>query len=127
MHRSRLSTIVIDCRDGNLAKAAAFWGRALGRRARPASKNPANKNYRSLGTGKEDLIVLLQRVRHPSRVHLDIESDDIEREVARLERLGARRLKKIRTWVVMEAPTGHRFCVVGPQRGPLGKGANRWR
>lgn len=127
MHRSRLSTMVIDCRGGDLAEAAAFWGRALGRRVKPASKNPATKNYRTLGTGREDMIVLLQRVAHPSRVHLDIETDDIEREVARLERLGARRLKKVKTWYVMEAPTGHRFCVVRPQRGPLGKDANRWR
>lgn len=127
MHRSRLCAIVIDCRKADLAKAAAFWGRALGRRAKPPSKNPAAKNYRTLGTGREDLIVLLQRVRHPSRVHLDIETDDIEHEAARLERLGARRVKKVRTWVVMEAPTGHRFCVVKPQRGPLGKDANRWR
>ena len=127
MHRSRLSTIVIDCKNGDLDDAAAFWGRALGRRAARAPKNPAHKNYRRLGTGREDLIVLLQRVGHASRIHLDIETDDIEREVARLERLGARRLKKVKTWSVMVAPTGHRFCVVRPQRGPLGKGANRWR
>lgn len=29
-------------------------------------------------------------------------------------------------WVVMEAPTGQRFCVVRPQRGPLGDDANVW-
>ena len=127
MHRSRLCTIVIDCRDADLKRAAKFWSGALGRRAKPPSRNPAFKKYRALGSGREDLIVLLQRVAHPSRVHLDIETDDIEREVARLERLGARRVKKIRTWWVMEAPTGHRFCVVRPQRGPLGKDANRWR
>ncbi len=127
MHRSRLCAIVIDCRDADLERAAAFWGRALGRRPKPPPKDSAFKNYRTLGSGREDLIVLLQRVAHPSRVHLDIETDDIEREVTRLERLGARRLKKIRTWWVMEAPTGHRFCVVRPQRGRLGRDANRWR
>jgi hypothetical protein len=26
----------------------------------------------------------------------------------------------------MEAPSGHRFCVVRPQRGPLGADANEW-
>jgi ketosteroid isomerase-like protein len=70
--------------------------------------------------------MLLQAVTHPSRVHLDIESDDVEAEVERLEALGARRLEKIHTWWVLEAPTGHRFCVVRPQRGPLGEGANVW-
>jgi hypothetical protein len=49
-------------------------------------------------------------------VHLDIESDDIEAEVKRLERLGAKRIASVNTWCVMEAPTGQRFCVVRPQR-----------
>lgn len=59
---------------------------------------------------------MIQRVEHESRIHLDIESDDIDAEVLRLEALGARRNERIRTWVVMEAPTGQRFCVVRPQR-----------
>jgi hypothetical protein len=60
-------------------------------------------------------------------VHLDIETDDIEAEVARLEKLGARRLKKIETWVVMEAPTGQRFCVVRAKRGNFTTEANAWK
>jgi hypothetical protein len=59
-------------------------------------------------------------------VHLDIESDDIEAEVRRLEALGARRIEAIKTWVVMEAPSGQRFCVVRPQRGAIGPHANEW-
>jgi Glyoxalase-like domain len=51
-------------------------------------------------------------VSHPSRVHLDIETNDVEAEVTRLEKLGAKRIEMIRTWWVMEAPTGQRFCVV---------------
>ena len=47
-----------------------------------------------------------------SRVHLDIETDDIEAEVKRLEKLGAKRIEAVQTWWVMEAPTGQRFCVV---------------
>jgi hypothetical protein len=54
----------------------------------------------------------VQRVRHPSRVHLDLASDDIPAEVARLEELGTRVVDRVRTWVVIEAPTGHRFCVI---------------
>ncbi len=51
-------------------------------------------------------------VDHPSRVHLDIETDDIEAEVRRLEKLGAKKVQAIKAWWVMEAPTGQRFCVV---------------
>ena len=57
---------------------------------------------------------MIQKVAHESRVHLDIETDDMEAEVKRLEALGARRIEFIKRWWVMEAPTGHRFCVVNP-------------
>jgi hypothetical protein len=58
-------------------------------------------------------------VDHESRVHLDIEADDLDAEVKRLEALGAKRVAFVKRWWVMEAPTGHRFCVVRPQRGAL--------
>ena len=35
--------------------------------------------------------------------------------MARLEALGAKRVAQIKTWWVMEAPTGQRFCVIRPQ------------
>ncbi len=121
MHKSRLCAFGIDCQDLPLAEAAAFWSVALGRAAKPA-----DGNYQALEDRAGQPIVFVQRVDHPSRVHLDIETDDIEAEVARLEALGAKRLVKVHTWWVMEAPTGHRFCVVRPQRGPLGDDANSW-
>jgi hypothetical protein len=69
----------------------------------------------------------VQQVGHDSRVHLDLESDDVEAEVARLERLGARRVRQFPNWWVVEAPTGQRFCVVRA-RGPLAgaPGVTRW-
>jgi hypothetical protein len=60
-------------------------------------------------------------------VHLDIETDDIEAEVARLEKLGARRIEKVRSWWVMQAPSGQRFCVVRPQRADFAAEANTWK
>jgi hypothetical protein len=59
-------------------------------------------------------------------VHLDIESDDIEAEVKRLEQLGAKRLGPIKTWMVMEAPTGQRFCVVPAEKKRFNETANQW-
>ena len=63
-----------------------------------------------------------------SRIHLDIETDDLEAEARRLEALGARRIAYVKRWIVMEAPTGQRFCILNPQRGPLAgkKNANVW-
>jgi len=82
--------------------------------------------YARLHTEPDEPVLLLQKVSHPSRIHLDIESDDVEAEVERLVALGARRVEAVHSWVVMEAPSGHRFCVVRPQREPLGPHLNRW-
>ena len=47
-------------------------------------------------------------------------------EVKRLEKLGAKRVAKVRTWWVMEAPSGQRFCVVRVQRSDFAENANTW-
>ena len=70
--------------------------------------------------------VEVQSVSHPSRVHLDIESDDVEAEVRRLEALGAKRVQQVQTWWVMEAPTGQRFCVVRVQSETFRNQAHHW-
>lgn len=125
MHRSRLSGFIIDCDTDDLDGAADFWSAALGY-PKKRSDDPAEGDYVKLETGRGGLHIEVQRVSHPSRVHLDIEADDIEAEVARLEKLGAKRLEKIRTWVVMEAPTGQRFCVVRPQAKDFQDNANEY-
>jgi hypothetical protein len=84
-------------------------------------------NYHRLDAAARDLAVEVQAVSHESRVHLDIEADDIEAEVRRLEALGARRVEQRRTWWVMEAPTGQRFCVVRAKGELAGApGAREW-
>lgn len=121
MHKSRLCAFVIDCQTDDLDGAASFWAGALGR---PVKETEGK--YASLEDRANQPNMLVQQVPHASRVHLDIESTDVEAEVARLEALGAKRIEKIHTWWVMEAPTGQRFCVVRPQRGELGADANTW-
>ena len=125
MHKSQLAGFIVDCQGEDLDAATEFWSRALGYPVRPAASGDDPK-YRILDTGPDGLHVEVQRVPHASRVHLDIETDDIEAEVRRLEALGARRVEQIRTWWVMEAPTGQRFCVVRPQRPHFAEQANRW-
>lgn len=122
MHKSRLSAFVIDCQTEDLEAAARFWSAALGRAVLPTD-DPV---YLELGTAREEPQLQVQKVAHPSRIHLDIESDDLEAEVKRLEALGAKRVAFVKRWWVMEAPTGQRFCVVQPQRGPLIERANQW-
>ena len=125
MHYSRLCALLIDCNTANVDEAADFWARALGRavdREHPGTRG----NYRMLATPPGEPLVQIQRVSHESRVHLDIETDDIPAEVARLEKLGARVDARLERWVVMQAPTGQRFCVVRIQRPDFPKNANRW-
>lgn len=125
MHRSRLCAVLIDCQDGDIDEAAAFWAKALGRPVDP--DHPGTRgNYRMLATPPDEPIVQLQRVTHESRVHIDIETDDIPAEVARLEAIGAKVAQRLERWVVMEAPTGHRFCVVRVQRPGFPKNATEW-
>ena len=125
MHRSRLSTLVIDCQTEDVEAAARFWSGALGWGAKALAEGD-NANYRQLDAPPDEVQVLVQAVQHPSRVHIDIETDDIEAEVKRLEALGAKKVAFVRRWWVMEAPTGQRFCVVRPQREGFEANANVW-
>jgi hypothetical protein len=111
MHRSRLSSVVIDCGEA---------GPLL-------TRNERFSSLRGRIGGEGALYVGLQQVPIRERaIHLDIETDDVEAEVARLERLGARVKARIRRHVVMESPSGHAFCVVPVQRGDFPVGAVEW-
>jgi Glyoxalase-like domain len=125
MHHSRLCAVLIDCQTADVDQAAGFWGAALGRPVdldHPGTRGP----YRMLETPPDEPIVQVQRVEHQSRVHLDIETDDIPAEVERLGKLGASVVNRLERWVVMQAPTGQRFCVVRVQRPGFPKNANHW-
>ena len=96
MHHSRVSAVVIDCDD--IEAGVNFWTRALGI---DVVERDEQGPYVDLGRSALGLQLLLQHVPEPktakTRVHLDVETDDIEAEVARLEALGARRRRPSRT------------------------------
>lgn len=125
MHKSRFAGLIIDCNTDDLDEAAAFWAAALGAPVKAADL-PATGSYAGLTVPAGDPYVEVQKVDHESRVHLDIEADDIDAEVARLESLGAKRIDAIKDWVVMEAPTGQRFCVVPVVRAGFDDNASTW-
>ena len=125
MHRSRLTSIVIDCAEADYERGAAFWSAALGREVLVRNERFSSLHGRIAGEGSPYLG--FQRVPSAERaIHLDIETDDVAAEVARLERLGARVKARIRNHVVMEAPSGHAFCVVPSRRGDFPAGAAEW-
>jgi predicted enzyme related to lactoylglutathione lyase len=125
MHKSKLGGFIIDCQTDDLDHAAEFWGAALGMTVRELSAEEAAL-YKKLDDTQHGLHIEVQKVSHPSRVHLDIETDDIEAEVRRLETLGAKRIQAVQGWWVMQAPTGQRFCVVQADSTAFAKLATAW-
>ena len=125
MHKSRLAGFIIDCNTDDLRTGAEFWSRALGAPVMP-KENLWERRYVGLRMPDGEPYVELQKVDYPNRVHLDIESDDVEAEVERLVKLGAKRIEAIKTWVVLEAPTGHRFCVVPVESRDFENKAHEW-
>lgn len=125
MHKSKLAGFIIDCNTDDLQQAATFWAEALGMALQSLPDAEGEKYVRLLDASGE-LHVEVQSVNHQSRVHLDIEADDIEAEVKRLQRLGAKVVERVNSWCVMEAPTGQRFCVVKKCTDNFEDKANAW-
>jgi len=117
MHRSRVCHFVIDVPD--LDQGVAFWSAALGGTAEPLPEQSSGI-YRHLRLPDSEIRILLQRTDDPKiskeRMHLDLESDDVEAEVKRLETLGAKRWdhqqeRGFDFWV-MHDPWENEFCVL---------------
>jgi predicted enzyme related to lactoylglutathione lyase len=125
-HRSRLAGFIIDCNVDDLDTAAAFWSRALGVSIADPDAGDGSSEYQMFGDTPGDLHIEVQKVEHASRVHLDIEADDIDAEASRLEALGAKKIGFVKRWWVMEAPSGQRFCVVKMHHPERGAAPNQW-
>ncbi len=115
MHKSRLAALVLDSKVDDIEEANVFWEQALGL-ACVRSTEEWSSRYSHLTSPNDQPHILIQKTAHESRVHLDIETDNIKAEVKRLKAIGAKVVETFERWTVMEAPTGHRFCVVNPQR-----------
>ncbi|WP_114559163.1 VOC family protein [Desertihabitans aurantiacus] len=121
-HRTRLVQVCIDCPPDHHDAETAFWRQATGWRW---DGGGADSEF----TGKlfpdpsSPVQLLLQRLGedetgHATRAHIDLGTDDLDAEVARLERAGARRLWPGDGFVALRDPAGMVFCVTGnpPER-----------
>lgn len=108
-HRSRLSTILIDAPSDEAQAAAGFWSRALGVPARPV---PGEPQFTSLPGAVPDLVLAVQAVDDQTRFHVDIETDDLDAETARLIALGAVEIGRWLDCRTLRAPGGHLLCVI---------------
>jgi hypothetical protein len=124
-HYSRLSTIVVDVPEAEHDQALGFWQAATGQ---TLPRNARSPEYHGATLPGQGFGLLIQRLEEgESRVHLDIHTDDLEAEVARLERLGARRVRQVHRWWIMRDPAGLPFCVVPERAGSLNDdNAQRW-
>jgi hypothetical protein len=86
MHRSRLVGILIDTPAAQVDAAVDFWSAALGAQAYPA---PGEEQFTVLIDAAPGLFTVVQAVDDAPRYHVDIETDDLAAEVARLTALGA--------------------------------------
>jgi predicted enzyme related to lactoylglutathione lyase len=117
LHRSRLAQFVVDVAD--LDRGAAFWSAALSATEEPLNPE-SSRIYRRLRLPDAPIRVLLQLTGDPKsrkeRMHLDLETDDVEAEVQRLEALGATRWsheqERGHDFWVMRDPWGNEFCVL---------------
>ena len=109
VHQSRVSHLLIDAPEAEAAAAAAFWSAALGATARPVSQWPW---FIMLDQALPGLETCVQAVDDVARFHLDIETDDVEAETARLLALGAVPVSQWLDCRVLRAPGGHLLCVI---------------
>jgi predicted enzyme related to lactoylglutathione lyase len=115
MHRSRIGVVLIDHPASDWERALAFWAGVQG--VQPRVDDPQSV-YRSIGS-IGGVALESQRIGDgtPARIHLDIESDDVAAEVARVVGLGATVLEERDGYTILSDPGGLVFCVVGIQTG----------
>ena len=109
VHRSRLSTLLIDAPADQAPAAATFWSAALGVPARPV---PGEEQFTDLPGALPDMVVAVQAIDGPQRYHLDIETDDVDAETARLLALGAVEIGRWLDCRILQAPGGQVLCVI---------------
>jgi len=124
-HCSRLSNVVIDVPPADHDGELAFWSSAAGQ---PLTRFDRHPEYHGVALHGQEFWLLIQRLGQGSaRVHIDIHTDDLPAEIARLEKLGARRVHQAHSWQVMRDPAGLLFCVIPESPGTLNdSNAQRW-
>lgn len=112
-HRSRVTSVLVDVPASDHSRAVEFWSAAFGR---DAKRSEELSEYVDLGQVVPGVEFMVQSTGDTApRIHIDIETDDVEAEVSRLTALGATEIARHHSWVVMRDPVGTVFCVVRVQ------------
>lgn len=128
MHRSRIAVVLIDHPEESYAAAAAFWSGAC--RSAWTDGPSGDDPFESLDRLPGGVLLELQRTGAgtPPRIHLDLETDDVAAEVARVVSLGATVAEEREGYAILTDPGGLLFCVVPVQttRADFDAHATRW-
>ncbi|MBB2894643.1 VOC family protein [Flexivirga oryzae] len=120
MHRSRIGVFLIDHPPETYPAAAAFWTTARGSERRATGSTAPDDPFEGLDRLPGGVMLALQRLDDGApRLHLDIETDDIDAEVARLVAAGAtvQESRDNPHYAILADPGGMIFCVVPVQTG----------
>jgi Glyoxalase-like domain len=109
MHRSTLGAFSLDVPSSHIDQSTAFWSAALATTSRIGTQHPEFRPLEGRFGGLEGFLQDIGET--PPRVHLDVHTDDVEAEVARLVGLGATEVARHGVWVVLHDPAGMAFCV----------------
>lgn len=125
MHRSRVSTFLIDTPHAKASEAAEFWSSALGV---SFHSPPGEPQYMTLEDGIPGYALAVQSIDADPRYHLDIETDDVDAEVTRLVALGATQVSSWLECRSLRAPGGHLLCVIPVHSDPeyFAQNARAW-
>ena len=112
MHRIMLREVIIDAPAADIDAVTAFWSGALDATPHPIPGEP----FVDLRGAASLPHVATQSIGGDDgpRFHLDIETDDLEAEIARLEGLGATVRTRYDDYAVMADPVGLLFCLLPP-------------
>lgn len=125
LHRSRLSTLLIDVPVGEAQAASEFWSRALGV---AAVSVPGEPQFTSLPGAVPGLVTAVQSVDDSPRYHVDLETDDVDAETARLIELGAVEHSHWLDCRTLRVPGGQLICVIPVHSDPedFARAAHAW-
>ena len=114
-----VNAVTFDCADALVM--GQFWSAVLGQPLDTARTEPSSF-FASIGMGPgQQGYMFIQEPEGKAaknRVHLDLQADNLDAEVARVTALGATKIHDKAeygiTWTTLADPEGNEFCIVGP-------------
>ena len=117
-----VGSVTFDC--GDALVVGRFWSEVLGRPLDNAPM-PPSRDFASIGRDEPSqngfmFIRVPEGKSTKNRLHLDLESNDVAGDVARLTALGATPIHEKaefgHTWTTLADPEGNEFCISPPHQ-----------